>query len=127
MLTSCNLLPLRDPGFRRRDGAVLHANCEGDRARGKRQPVIIRSSILPSTFEQCCRIFEDLAPGLIDLGVNPEFLREGTAISDFENPPLVVIGTSVPRIEEMLKQLYSNVRAPLYVLPPKEALLVKYA
>jgi GDP-mannose 6-dehydrogenase len=96
-------------------------------AAGKRQAVIIRSSILPSTFEQCCRVFEEVAPGLIDAGVNPEFLREGSAISDFENPPFVVIGTSVPHLADMLKQLYANLRTPLYVLPPKEALLVKYA
>jgi GDP-mannose 6-dehydrogenase len=94
---------------------------------GKRQAVVIRSSILPGTFEQCCRVFESIAPGLIDLAVNPEFLREGSAVGDFRNPPLIVIGTFIPRVAAMLRQLFAASKSQVYVLAPAEALLVKYA
>src|SRR5262249_45363588 len=56
-----------------------------------------------------------------------EFLREGTAISDFDNPPFTVIGTNNPHAESVLRELYSDLEAPIYVLAAKEATMVKYA
>jgi GDP-mannose 6-dehydrogenase len=91
-----------------------------------RPAVIIRSSVLPDCFERCCQVLQELAPGL-SVGVNPEFLREGSAISDFYRPPLIVIGAVDGETVETLKQLYAGIPAPIYALPPKEALLVKYA
>ena len=61
------------------------------------------------------------------LCANPEFLREGTAIHDFEEPPFTLLGVDDPNAESMLRSLYSDLEAPLFVLPPGEALLVKYA
>jgi GDP-mannose 6-dehydrogenase len=94
---------------------------------GKKQIVVIRSSILPSIFEECRTIFESTAPGLVELCANPEFLREGTAIRDFEEPPFTVLGTDSAAAEETLRSLYSEQSAPLFVLQPRDALMVKYA
>ena len=94
---------------------------------GSPQPVIIRSSILPRIFTHCCKIFQALAPGLISPGVNPEFLREGHAIADFENPPLTVFGCDDAKTGSLLRDLYSGLRNPIFALTPKEALMVKYA
>jgi GDP-mannose 6-dehydrogenase len=94
---------------------------------GKKQIVVIRSSILPSIFDECRRIFESTAPGLVELCANPEFLREGTAIRDFEEPPFTVLGTDSVAAEETLRSLYSEQSAPLFVLQPRDALMVKYA
>lgn len=93
----------------------------------RKQIVIIRSSVLPEVFEECGEIFKRLAPDLVELCVNPEFLREGTAIKDFEDPPFTIIGTENAAVEKKLCQLYAGIDAPIYVLGPKEATMVKYA
>jgi GDP-mannose 6-dehydrogenase len=94
---------------------------------GRRQIVAIRSSILPTVLADVEELFELNAPGLVDLCVNPEFLREGTAIADFEGPPFTLIGTASPGAEAALRSIYSEIEAPVYVLPAAEATLVKYA
>jgi GDP-mannose 6-dehydrogenase len=87
----------------------------------------VRSSILPSVLECCEDIFTAIAPGRVELCVNPEFLREGTAIRDFEEPSFTVLGVEDSSVELTLRSLYKDLVAPIYVLPRKEALLVKYA
>lgn len=94
---------------------------------GKKQFVVIRSSVLPSIFDQCHKIFEATAPGLVELCANPEFLREGTAIRDFEVPPFTVLGVNSGAAEAKLRSLYSAQSTPVFVLKPREALMVKYA
>ena len=94
---------------------------------GKKQNVVIRSSVLPSIFDDCRKIFESTAPGLVELCANPEFLREGTAIHDFEEPPFTVLGTDSAAAKETLRALYSEQSAPVFMLEPREALMVKYA
>jgi GDP-mannose 6-dehydrogenase len=93
----------------------------------KKQIVVIRSSVLPSIFDQCGEIFESHAPGLVELCVNPEFLREGTAISDFAEPPFTILGTESAAAETTLRSLYAEQSAPVFVLKPRDALMVKYA
>jgi GDP-mannose 6-dehydrogenase len=63
----------------------------------------------------------------VELCANPEFLREGTAIRDFEEPPFTVLGTDSAAAEQALRSLYSKQSASLFVLQPREALMVKYA
>ena len=93
----------------------------------RKQIVVIRSSVLPFIFDECRRAFESIAPGLVELCANPEFLREGTAILDFEQPPFTVIGTETSSAEKILRALYADQSAPVFVLQPREALMVKYA
>ena len=91
------------------------------------QTIVIRSSILPSIFDQCRQVFDNEAPGRVQLCANPEFLREGSAIEDFERPPFTVLGVDDREVESSLRELYSSILSPILVLPAKEALLVKYA
>ena len=93
----------------------------------RRQTVVIRSSVVPPILEACEDIFNSISPGKVQLCANPEFLREGTAIRDFEEPPFTLLGVEDSSVELTLLSLYSDFAAPVYVLPPKEALLVKYA
>ncbi len=94
---------------------------------GRSQIVIMRSTILPFVFEQCNEVFAATAPGQVQFCVNPEFLREGTAVEDFENPPFTLLGVENEKIEATLRSLYRFISAPVFVLSPKESLLVKYA
>jgi len=94
---------------------------------GRKQTVVIRSSVLPSIFDECCKTFDLTAPGLVDLCANPEFLREGSAIHDFEEPPFTLLGTDTAAAEAALRTLYSDQSAPIFVMKPREALMVKYA
>jgi GDP-mannose 6-dehydrogenase len=64
-----------------------------------------------------------------DVGVcvNPEFLREGSAISDFEDPPFTVVGETDTRAGDLLLSAYSHLSAPTHRVRPDEASMVKYA
>ena len=94
--------------------------------------VVIRSTLLPGILE------EQLAPALMEasgrelgddlwLCNNPEFLREATAIRDYDDPPFVLVGADDPQAAEAVGDLYSNVRAERIVTDARTAALVKYS
>lgn len=58
---------------------------------------------------------------------NPEFLREGTAISDFLNPDRVVIGADEPTVADRVADLHSSIAAPVMITDPASAETAKYA
>ncbi|GKT16779.1 nucleotide sugar dehydrogenase, partial [Aduncisulcus paluster] len=64
-----------------------------------------------------------------DFGVcnNPEFLREGSSVHDFYNPPKTVIGESDPKSGDILASLYANIDAPLIRTEMEVSEMVKYA
>ena len=65
-----------------------------------------------------------------DVVSNPEFLREGAAVKDFENPDRIIIGTDSKKAEEIMTALYrSRARTdrPIMVTDIKSAELIKYA
>lgn len=64
----------------------------------------------------------------IDFGVcfNPEFLREGSSIRDFNNPPYTIIGTTDSKAAQIAERLYSDIDAPVMTVPFKVAEMVKY-
>lgn len=62
-----------------------------------------------------------------DVASNPEFLREGSAISDFMNPDRVVIGVESKKARDILTTLYRPLKAPIVVTDIKSAELIKHA
>jgi len=64
---------------------------------------------------------------LVRLCVNPEFLREGTAIADFDHPPMIVVGEAEEGAGDDLVALYEGIGGPLFRVGLKEAVAVKYA
>jgi UDPglucose 6-dehydrogenase len=65
-----------------------------------------------------------------DVVSNPEFLKEGAAIDDFQKPDRVVIGCRSDRAKELMRELYSPfVRTgnPILFMSPESAEMTKYA
>jgi len=58
---------------------------------------------------------------------NPEFLREGSAISDFMNPDRVVLGSLEKAAAEQVATLYATLRAPILITDLRTAEMIKYA
>ena len=93
--------------------------------------VVIRSTILPGTMRGIViPILEEYSgkKAGIDFGVcnNPEFLREGSAVKDFNAPPKTVIGESDGASGDMLAGLYAKLHAPLIRTDLETAEMVKY-
>lgn len=63
----------------------------------------------------------------VEVASNPEFLREGSAVFDFLHPDRVVVGTSSERAVGVLTDLYRPLSAPVLVVSPETAELIKYA
>ena len=94
--------------------------------------VAIRSTLLPGVLSTSLVPILETASGRrvgADLGVcvNPEFLREGSAIADFKKPPFTLVGASDSRAGERLLELYAHLDAPVHRMRPDEASMVKYA
>jgi nucleotide sugar dehydrogenase len=92
--------------------------------------VVIRSTVPPGTVEDVAAVlrdaFPDTGPG-VAVAMCPEFLREGTGISDFYSPPFTVIGASDLRAVETISRLLSFLESPLRVVHPRTAEALKYA
>ncbi len=58
---------------------------------------------------------------------NPEFLREGSAVTDFLNPDRVVIGATDRDAAERLAEVYQDIQAPVLITDPASAEAIKYA
>ncbi|MDB4889704.1 MAG: GDP-mannose dehydrogenase [Gemmatimonadetes bacterium] len=94
--------------------------------------VVIRSTVLPGTTRDIITPILEQASGKKagqDFGVsmNPEFLREGTSIRDFDDPPFTVIGAEDDRTAKTVGSLYAGLDAPVRVVPLAVAEMVKYA
>lgn len=62
-----------------------------------------------------------------DVASNPEFLREGSAVYDTFNPDRIVIGVKTKKAENLLKEIYSPIKAPVLVTDIKSAEIIKHA
>jgi UDPglucose 6-dehydrogenase len=94
--------------------------------------VVNKSTVPVGTAEMVRRIIREHQPDPIDFDVvsNPEFLREGAAVKDFENPERIIVGTDSPRAEEILSRLYRSLARtdrPIMVTDIPSAELIKYA
>lgn len=89
--------------------------------------VVLRSTCLPGTVQELQGALNDTAGRAVRLAVNPEFLREGSAVRDFLEPPFVVLGTDTEASANALRALYMGVDAPQIVTTIATAEAVKYA
>ncbi|GIR78267.1 MAG: UDP-glucose 6-dehydrogenase [Alphaproteobacteria bacterium] len=93
--------------------------------------VVTKSTVPVGTGQQVEQVIRKANPDAdFDIASNPEFLREGSAISDFMRPDRVVVGVQTQRAKEVIRQLYR----PLYLIEKpvlftglETAELIKYA
>jgi GDP-mannose 6-dehydrogenase len=96
-----------------------------------RHTVAFRSTMIPGTCEDLLVPILERASGMragVDFGVavNPEFLREGSSVRDFLDPPKTVIGELEAASGEPLAALYEGLPGPLFRVPVKVAEMTKY-
>ena len=94
--------------------------------------VVIRSTVMPGTIDDVVIPAIERTSGKrhgdgFAVCSNPEFLREGTSIKDFYDPPFTLVGAHDPLHAVPVMELYAGVGAPSHVVPVRVAEMVKYA
>ncbi len=105
-------------------GSKLSLAAEGHR-------VVVRSTVLPGSSREVVLPEVERAAGRPagdgwDLCVNPEFLREGTSLVDYDRPPRVLVGERVPGGGAPVLALYEGVEAPRFAVSLEVAEAIKY-
>jgi len=100
------------------------------RRRGGAYTVVLRSTVLPGTTEDV------LIPalhqggtsldGAVGVAVNPEFMREGSALRDFAEPPLLLVGSTDAAPAALVRTLYDGIAAPFVHTTVRTAEMVKF-
>ena len=92
--------------------------------------VAIRSTVMPGTNQKVGEIIEEASGKKRNepfaMVSNPEFLREGTAVSDYYKPPVTVIGSDSERGLDIMSEIYSAVEAPIERTEVEVAEMIKY-
>src|SRR5262245_3483557 len=108
----------------------LHAICAeiAEVVRNRPEPLIVavRSTVFPGTCEETARTaFDGIAH--VTVVSNPEFLREGTAVKDFLDPSLMVVGAEDPAMARKVADLYAPLKAETCIVSLRTAEMIKYA
>jgi len=97
--------------------------------------IVVKSTVVPGSTEELVPLLEaasgNTAGADFDVGMNPEFLREGSAVEDFLNPDKVVLGANSDRtLEDMhavFDPLVERTDAPIVETDTRTAEMIKYA
>jgi GDP-mannose 6-dehydrogenase len=96
------------------DSSVMHA-------------VVVRSTVPPGTVEDLVAPILAGSGARVGTAMCPEFLREGSGVADFFDPPFTVVGTADPEVADLLSSLFRFLDQPVRVVPVRTAESVKYA
>ena len=93
--------------------------------------VIVRSTIQPGSMVSVVQAGLESASGKranfdFGLGFQPEFLREGSSIKDYDNPPFTVIGTEDQRAADVLREVFGHFKCEFIVTSVGVAEMLKY-
>jgi GDP-mannose 6-dehydrogenase len=102
------------------------------RTKGAYHVIVIRSTVQPGTVEGVIKPLLEQESGLragsdFSLCFQPEFLREGTSIKDYDNPPFTVVGTDDARAADMLRELFGHLPSSFVTTSISTAEMLKYA
>jgi len=93
--------------------------------------VIIRSTIVPGTVEERIKPAIEKHSGKqagkhFGLGFQPEFLREGSSIKDYDDPPFTVVGSAEERTIEVVREVFGHLPCEFYSTTVASAEMLKY-
>jgi UDPglucose 6-dehydrogenase len=91
--------------------------------------VVVKSTVPVGTNAELARRMAAITDVPFDVASNPEFLKEGAAIDDFNKPDRVVVGVRRPAVGEKLRELYApflRTDHPFLVMTPESAEMTKY-
>jgi GDP-mannose 6-dehydrogenase len=91
--------------------------------------VVVRSTVPPGTGDDLVSTAFSTAPvgWATGTAMCPEFLREGSGVADFFNPPFVVLGTADQRVSELLTEMFSFLNREIRLVDVRSAEALKYA
>jgi GDP-mannose 6-dehydrogenase len=94
--------------------------------------LVYRSTVPPGTTEEIIIPQLEETSGkkvYIDFDVcyNPQFLREGSGVADFYDPPFIIVGQQSEQAAQIVARLYSSLSAPVELTTIKTAEMLKYA
>ena len=93
--------------------------------------IVTKSTVPVGTGTEVFKVVRQTSPGAdFDVASNPEFLREGAAITDFMRPDRVIVGTDSERAKEVMGELYRSLflnETPVMFTTRQSAELIKYA
>jgi GDP-mannose 6-dehydrogenase len=97
----------------------------------RRHTVVVRSTVLPGTTEQTIIPALERSSGLkagrdFGLAVNPEYLREGTGVADFDSPQKTVIGQLDAASGDAVAEIYGDLADQVFRVPMRVAEAAKY-
>src|SRR5271165_2295174 len=91
--------------------------------------IVIKSTVPVGTNAELARGMADATKVAFDVASNPEFLKEGAALDDFNKPDRIVVGVRRPEVAERLHELYApflRTDRPFLVMTPESAEMTKY-
>ncbi|MFB0553835.1 MAG: UDP-glucose/GDP-mannose dehydrogenase family protein [Phycisphaerae bacterium] len=92
--------------------------------------IATKSTVPVGTHKKVTDIMKSKTKTPFDYVSNPEFLKEGAAVEDFMRPDRIIIGTTNPEVQKIMKQLYSpfmRKSSRILFMDPASAEMTKYA
>ena len=92
---------------------------------------VFRSTLVPGTVEDVLRPIIEKASGKVEgkdffVCFQPEFLREGSSIRDYDHPPFTIVGANAEAPAARLRQLFGHLPCDFHVTAVRSAEMVKY-
>ncbi len=102
------------------------------RHKKSRHVVVVRSTVVPGTVSRQLIPLMERESGMkmgqgFSICFNPEFLREGSSVKDFDAPPFTLVGVCEETAAEKVQELYAGIPAPFFVSSLEVAETVKYS
>ena len=92
--------------------------------------IVIRSTVLPGTNNKAGEIIAEVSGKKRNIGFavvsNPEFLREGSAVEDYYNPAITVLGSDCNKAIKIMESMYADIKAPIVNTDIEVAEIIKY-